>query len=54
MVVTHPAIKSMPVVALQRRVKAVWIDDRKQRQESAAKANAPVKGNAIVIKAGVK
>lgn len=46
---THPAVKSMPVVALQRSVKAVWVDDRKQRQESAAKS-----GNAIVIKAGAK
>lgn len=48
MVITHPAVKSMPVVALQSSVKAVWVDDRKQRQESAAK------GNAIVIKAGAK
>ncbi len=50
---THPTIKSMPAVALNRRVKAIWIDDRKQRQESAAKTGV-YQGNAIVIRAGAK
>ena len=48
---THPAIKKMPVVRLQCGYKAVWKDDRAQRQQAEEKTGIR-HGNAIVIKVG--
>lgn len=53
MIVTHPAIKSMPVVALRRGIKAIWIDDRAARKQAEEKTGIR-QGNAIVIKVGAK